>query len=72
MSIFMFILGVLIGSIITQIVLRSISIGNLNIDRSDPYESPYMFLELHKDVRYLLRKKYVTLTVTKENYLSQK
>ena len=65
-------LGCLFGCVITVVVFRVKHIGTLRIDSSDPYEGPYMFLELKKDVGNIGRKKYVILKVNTKSYISQK
>ena len=67
-----FIIGVLIGSVLTVLMTRKRPIGRLRIDRSDPDDQPYMFLELYKNVGDISSEKYVTLEVSNENYISQK
>lgn len=66
------IVGVIIGVAAAAFIFRKRPIGNLNIDRSDPTEQPYIFLELYKNVGDFCSKKYVTLRVSNKNYLSQK
>ena len=63
-----------ISSIITQIFLRSKQAGTLRIDRSDPDDGPYLFLELEKDchVDVIAKRKYVKFEVRDESYISQK
>jgi Na+/serine symporter len=58
-----FVLGVLFGSCITQIILRSRFMGSIIIVTSKE-ESPYLFLEL-KDSRIesIANKKYVSFEV---------
>ena len=65
-------IGVIVGSIVTQIILRIKSVGTMRIDTSDPEDGPYLFLELTKDVLYVKRKKYITLKVSSKNYISSK
>ena len=65
-------IGVIVGSIATQIILRVKSVGAMRIDTSDPEDGPYLFLELTKDVLYVKRKKYITLKVNSKNYISSK
>jgi hypothetical protein len=67
-----FIVGVSIGSVLTVLATRKRPIGTLRIDRSDPNDQPYMFLELYKNVGDIGNQKQVTLDVSNENYLSQK
>lgn len=49
-------------------------IGKLRIDSSDPYDGPYLFLELKQSVETvrLQDKKYVLLEVDATDFLSQK
>lgn len=67
----MFGLGVLVGSIVTRIILRTLGVGTLRIDTSDP-DGPYMFLELSKGMDTVASKKYVVLKVNLKSYISQK
>lgn len=64
--------GAIVGVIIAAFIFHKRPIGNLNIDRSDPTEQPYIFLELYKNVGDFSKKKSVTLRVSNKNYLSQK
>lgn len=68
------VLGVVIGWIIGRFTYKTKPIGNLRIDSSDPDDGPYLFLELSsKSTPNLLKlKKYVTLEVKVENYVSHK
>lgn len=68
------VLGVVIGCVIGRFVYRSKPIGNLRIDTSDPDDGPYLFLELSSEStpNLLKLKKYVTLEVKAENYVSHK
>lgn len=65
-----FLLGVLIGTIIYAIAVKTASVGTLRIDQSDPEDSPYLFLELNKNVHIITSKKYVTMKVERRNYIS--
>ena len=65
-------IGCLFGCAATIVAFRVKHIGTLRIDSSDPYEGPYMFLELRKDVGNIGRKKYVILKVNTKSYISQK
>lgn len=68
--IIVFLAGVLIGTIIYAIAVKTASIGTLRIDQSDPDDSPYLFLELDKNVVYISSKKYVIMKVNLKNYIS--
>lgn len=65
-----FLLGVLIGIIIYAIAVKTASVGTLRIDQSDPEDSPYLFLELNKNVGIITSKKYVIMKVERKNYIS--
>lgn len=41
--------------------------GTLQIDRSDPYSPPLLFLELNTDVAYISKKKIVVFNVKDED-----
>ena len=45
-----FIIGAIIGGIVMWYSGRVEKVGTLKIDSSDPYDGPYMFLELDKDI----------------------
>lgn len=63
-----FILGLLLGSHRT----KTLPVGTLRIDHSEPDEAPLLFLELSTDPRYIMREKQVVLDISTESYLSQK
>lgn len=71
-EILIFVAGIIIGYVVSFIIRRVRTIGNLRIDRSIPDEEPYLFLELFKNVGDITKKKYVFLKVKDENYISQK
>ena len=54
--------------------LKQEPIGKLRIDSSDPYDGPYLFLELKQSVEAvkLQDKRYVLLEVDATDFLSQK
>lgn len=64
--------GVLLGCIAAVFGFSRLIVGVLRVDRSDPYDQPYMFLELSKSADTVTSKKYVILKVSTENYISQK
>ena len=66
-----FLVGVIVGCIVTNIVLRMTSVCSIVIDHSDP-DSPYPFLESKVLLDVLARNKYVTARIEKRDYLSQK
>lgn len=62
-------IGVLVGIVCTTVATRSKSVGSLRVDRSDPDDGPYLFLELSKDIEEIYRKKYVTFKVSLKNFI---
>ena len=65
-------IGCLIGYIATALIFRAFKVGTLRVDTSDPDDGPYMFLELSKDIRTVMSKKYIVLKVNTKNFISQK
>ena len=65
-------IGSMIGIIWTGIIFRFFIVGSLRIDRSDPSDGPYMFLELNKPVQSVTSKAYVILKVKEQDYISPK
>lgn len=70
MEALIFVAGVFLGISIGILWMMRLRIGKLRIDRSDPSEQPYMFLELDKPIREFTNKSYVLLAVKNENYIS--
>lgn len=66
------VIGVVIGLAITIAGLLFCSIGALRIDRSDPTDNPYMFLEIKKGVGDISRRKFVVLRVKREDFIPHK
>lgn len=64
--------GISIGLFIGKVRTDNNVIGNLRIDRSDPTEEPYLFLELFNGVHTFSDRKTVHLKVRAENYVSHK
>lgn len=65
------VLGIALNSICFYIYVRRQKAGKLRIDRSDPSENPYLFLEASMSVGEISRKKYVIFQVSNENFISQ-
>lgn len=65
------IIGAIVGSLVTIVVLSTISVGNLRIDQSIREEEPYLFLELRKNLNTIINKKYVVFDVHVANYLTR-
>jgi hypothetical protein len=65
-------IGVLVGTIVTNIIFRAFLVGTLRIDKSDPNENPYMFLELSKGMNAITNKNYVILKINVKSLLPHK
>lgn len=69
--IFMLLIGVVIGFGLRSLIKQKVA-GTLRVDRSDPEDNPYLFLELTKDGMDRIRKhRYITLEVKIKNYISR-
>lgn len=67
-----FIFGIVIGLLVAHYVFRPKQIGSLRIDRSDPDDGPYLFLELEPGGVYKLQhSKYILLKVEERDYISR-
>ena len=70
-----YILGIIVGVLITQLI-RGLSqkppkySGALVVDRSDPEDGPYIFLELKDDPSILEKSETATFVVVSKNYIS--
>ena len=64
-------LGFAIGFIFACIGVLSLKVGTLRVDRSDPNEAPYLFLEIDKGAGDISSRKMVLLDVRNQNYVSQ-
>lgn len=75
LGIFLFFGGVLIGVlfgfwIVRGLFIRKLPIGALRVDRSDPEDGPYLFLELYPGGKEaIMCEKYVVLSVKLEDYI---
>ena len=67
--IIIFVIGILVGCIITLSIFRMRTVGSLRIDTSDPDDGPYLFLELSRDVSVVYQRKYVTLKVNTKSFI---
>ena len=67
--ILMFSVGIIIGSVVTQLLWWPKRVGSLRVDTSDP-DGPYLFLELTKDLSSVTKSDSVILKVRKENFIS--
>ena len=72
--IFVFILGLAVGVILALLTNKEKPIGSLCVDKSDPDDGPYLFLEFNPDQNpeVIMKKSYVTLKVEAKNYISHK
>lgn len=65
-------IGFLLGGFFMYALSGGEPIGTLRIDTSDPDDGPYLFLELSKNPNLIRSKKYVTLKVNSNDYISRK
>lgn len=63
------VLGVLVGITASAVFFRAKTIGSLRVDRSDPSEPPYLFLEVEKNPDALKHGQMVVLRIRRENLL---
>lgn len=70
MNFALMVVGYIIGAIVTMLIFRRFIVGTIVVDRSDPADPPYLFLELDKDVSSITSKKYVITRVATRNYVS--
>lgn len=62
--------GILVGVAASAVYFRARTIGSLRVDRSDPSELPYLFLEVEKNPDALQHGRLVVLRIRKENLIS--
>ena len=72
-----FIMGIIVGIMLSCIFLRffiqSRNIGDIRMDCSDPDSPPFLFLEIRRSKRHLIKgDKYVIARIKTKNYISQK
>lgn len=72
MEIILILAGIVIGIGLAMIIFKAYFIGTLRIDKSDPNEEPYVFLELNKGIGDISSKKHVVLKVSTKNYIPRK
>lgn len=61
--------GILVGVITAAVFFHVRTIGSLRVDRSDPSEPPYLFLEVEKNPDTLEHGRLVVLRVKRENLI---
>lgn len=70
--ILIFVIGFVAGCAIISAIYRRKHVGTLRIDRSDPEDGPYFFLEVDSGkAASIPNQKIILLTVSNENYISQ-
>ena len=66
-------LGLVVGFIFgVYAVYHRLKVGTLRVDQSDPFDEPYLFLELSKPVNYVMCRKVVIMEVKVEDYIPRK
>lgn len=65
-------IGWFLGLVFIYIIFRWLTAGHLRVDRSDPYDGPYLFLELHKSVEDTTKNNYVLLRIKEEDFVPRK
>ena len=66
------VLGLLLGFGLSAVIKRKKPVGTLRVDRSDPEEAPYLFLELERDGMDKIHKaKAVVFKVDLSSYLAR-
>lgn len=63
-------LGILAGFLISKGLYERRNVGTLRIDRSDPDDGAYFFLEV-TNLKRIQNGKLITMRVKEENYISQ-
>ena len=66
------ILGVIAGYNYAMFIIRSKTFGAIRVDRSDPDDGPYLFLEIKQHPDALMNERFVMLEVRNENFVSSK
>ena len=72
MEILFILIGMFLGSGIGLLLYKKLYTGVLHIDRSDPTDAPYIFLELQKSLPSLHFCKFIILKVNEENFIPRK
>lgn len=66
------VLGLLLGFGLSAVIKRKKPVGTLRVDRSDPDEAPYLFLELEQDgMTKIHQNKTVLFKVDLNSYLTR-
>lgn len=64
------VIGILVGFVWRALVKREPIIGTIHVNKVEPDEPPYMFLELHRGIEDVITKKTVNLKVDTKDYTS--
>jgi hypothetical protein len=68
-----FLIGCVVGGILSKVIFKPEIAGAIRVDHSDPDSGPYLFLELQKGVgSSIMQKNYVTFKVEVKDYISHK
>jgi hypothetical protein len=65
----LFVIGIVIGFVVSEILSRKDSMGTIRVDSSDPYDGPYLFLEMTGSVEKLKKRKYAMFKVSTISYI---
>lgn len=65
----LFVIGIVVGFAVSEILSRKDSMGSIRVDSSDPYDGPYLFLEMTKSIDTLKKRKYATFKVNTISYI---
>lgn len=66
------VIGILIGFFGRELLVKPKTIGVLRVDRSDPDDGPYLFLEMKQTaMNEIQHSKYVMLEVNLKDYISR-
>lgn len=71
MEVVYYVVGIMIGFVVSSIIRRKHPVGFLRIDKSDP-DGPYLFLELKKSVSEIVTQRAVLLEVKREDFIPHK
>lgn len=71
--ILIFIIGLMIGCIVTSVIYRRKRVGTLRIDTSDPTDGNYFFLEVDSGkLASISNQKTILLRVDTQSYISHR
>lgn len=65
-------IGILIGCAVTMAIFRWFMVGTLVVDRSNPEEGTYLFLDLDIGPDRIAKRSTVLMRVEERSYLSRK